>query len=76
MAKVLDRELEELVSAWPDDARAAPPRSASSAPVGLAQWLLAALLLAAGAVHFAIAPSHFGESTALGIGFARRRGFR
>jgi hypothetical protein len=37
--------------------------------VALARWLLAALLVGAGAVHVAMAPSHFGESTAEGIGF-------
>ncbi len=37
--------------------------------VGWVQWLVAALLVGAGAVHFALAPSHFGESTAEGVGF-------
>jgi hypothetical protein len=33
------------------------------------QWLVAALLVGAGAVHLALAPSHFGESTVEGVGF-------
>lgn len=32
-------------------------------------WFLGALLLGAAAVHLAVAPSHFGESTLLGVGF-------
>src|SRR3954466_15731025 len=37
--------------------------------IGWVQWLVAALLLGAAGGHFALAPSHFGESTAEGIGF-------
>jgi hypothetical protein len=37
--------------------------------IGWVQWTVAALLVGAGAVHLALAPSHFGESTAEGIGF-------
>ena len=37
--------------------------------VGVVQWALAALLVGAGAVHVAMAPSHFGVSTAEGVGF-------
>ena len=37
--------------------------------IALVQWLLAALLLGAGAVHVAMAPSHLGESTVEGVGF-------
>jgi hypothetical protein len=33
------------------------------------QWVVAALLCGAGAVHFAMAPSHFAESAAEGVGF-------
>jgi hypothetical protein len=32
-------------------------------------WLLAALLVGASAIHFAMAPSHFGESWVIGAGF-------
>lgn len=32
-------------------------------------WFLGAMLLGAGAVHLAMAPAHFGESTVLGTGF-------
>jgi hypothetical protein len=58
-----------------------PPEVATSAPspspkpadrgtgIGWVQWLVAALLVGAGAVHLALAPSHFGESTIEGIGF-------
>jgi hypothetical protein len=45
----------------------APAVSASG--VSFVQWLLAALLVGAGAVHLAMAPSHLGESTVEGIGF-------
>ena len=41
----------------------------SSTDVAFAQWLLASLLVGAGAVHLAMAPSHFGESTVEGVGF-------
>ncbi len=54
------------------------PRVPGSAPAPLAvdlsavspvQWLLGALLLGAGAIHLALAPSHLGESTVEGVGF-------
>jgi hypothetical protein len=41
----------------------------SAADVSVAEWLLGALLVSAGAVHVAMAPSHFGESSLEGIGF-------
>ena len=44
-----------------------PPARASS--IGWVQWLVAALLIGAGAVHLALAPSHVGESTVEGSGF-------
>ena len=37
--------------------------------IGVVQWVLAALLLGAAAVHLALAPSHFGESAVEGMGF-------
>jgi hypothetical protein len=37
--------------------------------VSLVQWVVAALLVGAGAVHIAMAPSHFGESATEGVGF-------
>jgi hypothetical protein len=47
-----------------------PPKPAArTTGIGWVQWLVAALLLGAGAVHLALAPSHFGESTVEGIGF-------
>ena len=50
-----------------------PPRSpkmdARATRIGWVQWLVAALLVGAGAVHLALAPSHFGESTVEGVGF-------
>jgi len=46
-----------------------PTRTTRSATIGWVQWFVAALLVGAAAVHFALAPSHFGESTAEGIGF-------
>jgi hypothetical protein len=42
---------------------------ADTVGVGASRWALAALLVGAGAVHVAMAPSHFGESTAEGLGF-------
>ncbi len=48
---------------------AQPSGTARSTGVGVAQWVVAAMLAGAGAVHFAMAPSHFGESSAEGIGF-------
>ena len=41
----------------------------SSTDVAVAQWMLASLLVSAGAIHVAMAPSHFGESPIEGIGF-------
>lgn len=40
-----------------------------AAGVGAGRWVLAALLVGAGVVHVAMAPSHFGEATAEGVGF-------
>ena len=45
------------------------PAHNANAGIGVVQWVLAALLLGAAAVHFALAPSHFGESAVEGIGF-------
>jgi hypothetical protein len=41
----------------------------SAADMVFGQWLLAALLVGAGAIHVAMAPSHFGESPVEGVGF-------
>src|SRR5262245_36631982 len=55
--------------------RAAPTPNRDTAPVppqsraGTDQWLLAALLLGAGVIHVAMAPSHLGESAIEGAGF-------
>jgi hypothetical protein len=57
------------------DHRAALPPDRDTAPVSpqwraaTDQWLLAALLLGAGAIHVAMAPSHLGESALEGAGF-------
>ena len=57
----------------PDGATPAPSRSpkalARASSIGWVQWLVAALLVGAGAVHLALAPSHFDESTVVGVGF-------
>lgn len=45
------------------------PDTPEVARSGWVQWFVAALLVGAVAVHFALAPSHFGESTAEGVGF-------
>ena len=48
----------------------APSDTASARRPALpVHWFLGALLLGAAAVHLAVAPSHFGESTVLGAGF-------
>jgi hypothetical protein len=47
----------------------ADPADRSSTDVAFAQWLLASLLVSAGAIHVAMAPSHFGESPIEGVGF-------
>jgi len=62
MATVLDRPTRTTT------AEARSPRP-SAADAGWVQWFVAALLAGAGAVHFALAPSHFGASTAGGLGF-------
>jgi hypothetical protein len=50
-----------------------PDRDVASSPsparVGADQWVLAALLVGAGAIHVAMAPSHLGESVIEGAGF-------
>lgn len=46
-----------------------PPGTIWPTSIGWVQWAVAALLVGGGAVHLALAPSHFGESTAEGIGF-------
>jgi hypothetical protein len=48
----------------PDDAPVSPQSRARTD-----QWLLAALLLGAGTIHVAMAPSHLGESALEGAGF-------
>jgi hypothetical protein len=53
-------------------ARGSSPRSPKlpgPPTISWVQWLVATLLVGAGAVHLALAPSHFGESTVEGIGF-------
>ena len=54
-------------AALPPDRDHAPVSPQSRA--GTDQWLLAALLLGAGAIHVAMAPSHLGESALEGAGF-------
>jgi hypothetical protein len=48
---------------------ARPARVNRLTHAGWVQWFVAALLVGAGAVHLALAPSHFGESTLEGAGF-------
>jgi hypothetical protein len=69
MATVLGRPTGEFAPGRMDESLRESRWADSSTGVSVAQWLLAALLLGASAVHFALAPSHFGESTAEGIGF-------
>ena len=67
MTDVLDRE-----DATPAVASAVPPTdpdAGTGSGVGVEHWLLAALLGGAGAIHFAMAPSHLGESAVEGAGF-------
>src|SRR6266516_531693 len=68
MAIVIDRP---AANHAPNPAPGVGSESRAAAPVGIgfALSLLVALLLGAGAVHLALAPSHFGESTAEGVGF-------
>ncbi len=66
MATVLDRPTEASLSPLrPADT----PGAERTTGIGLLQWALAALLAGAGAVHFAMAPSHFAESAIEGVGF-------
>src|SRR5437667_4286313 len=66
MATVLDRPAVE--SLW-DEPSVHRSDAESVTGIGFVQWLAAALLVGAAAVHLAMAPSHFGESTAEGVGF-------
>jgi len=57
-----------------DDPSPSAPRADDSAAgaharAGAEHWLLAALLLGAGVIHHAMAPSHLGESAVEGAGF-------
>jgi hypothetical protein len=62
MASVLDRPSGDTLAE-------APTATEPETGIGLVQWVVAALLVGAGAVHFAMAPSHFGESAVEGWGF-------
>lgn len=66
MATVLDRPTVESIGHEPSARSSGADRLTG---IGFMQWLVASLLVGAGAVHFAMAPSHFGESTAEGVGF-------
>lgn len=55
-------------AAAPPDPSGAPAPSASPA-AGPEHWFLAALLLGAGLIHAAMAPSHLGEAAVEGAGF-------
>ena len=60
----------EVATPTPTSSPPRPPKPvARTTGIGWVQWLVAALLVGAGAVHLALAPSHFGESTVEGIGF-------
>jgi hypothetical protein len=70
MAITLDPPEVATPTPTPSPSRRRPPKPAARATgIGWVQWLVAALLVGAGAVHLALAPSHFGESTVEGIGF-------
>ncbi len=64
MPRVIDRPTSGVP--YPDQPG---PGSQRSVGIGLAQWVVVALLVGAGAVHLAMAPSHFGASAAEGMGF-------
>ena len=66
MATVLDRPTVESIGHEPSTRSSGADRLTG---IGFVQWLVASLLVGAGAVHFAMALSHFGESTAEGVGF-------
>jgi hypothetical protein len=66
MTTALDQPAPEPLA---DDAPRAPGGADWSTGVSLVQCVVAALLVGAGAVHLAMAPSHFGESTTEGVGF-------
>ena len=68
MAIVIDRSAAERTPT-PADRIHGESQPAGPGGIGVAVSLLAALLVGAGAVHLALAPSHFGESTAEGVGF-------
>ena len=70
MATVLDRPARDT-SVVPEarPSRTRPSWTNRASGIGWVQWLVAALLVGAGAVHFALTPSHLGESTVEGIGF-------
>jgi hypothetical protein len=67
MTDLLDRPVaaEPGPERRPDSGDPSPP----PARTGAHQWFLAALLLGAGAIHVAMAPSHLGESAVEGAGF-------
>jgi hypothetical protein len=68
MTDLLDRPVAaEHEADLPPDHDAAPfsPRRRAGAD----KWFLAALLVGAGSIHIAIAPSHLGESALEGAGF-------
>lgn len=74
MTDVLDRRVADPALMGSDRARPVPAGRTSvrsrfdlSAP---GRWLLATLAASAGAVHFAMAPSHMASSAVEGIGFA------
>jgi hypothetical protein len=67
-----DEESAESTERAPGVERAESAESAvkdDAVGVSAGRWALAALLVGAGAVHVAMAPSHFGESTVEGLGF-------
>jgi hypothetical protein len=66
MATVLDRPTQGAPAPLPPS-RPAPKARVTT--VGWVQWFVAALLVGAAAVHLALAPSHFGHSTAEGVAF-------
>jgi hypothetical protein len=67
MTDLLDPPIAEAVPPVDPDGRTTP--AGAETAVRPAHWFLAALLVGAGAIHLAMAPSHLGESAVEGAGF-------
>jgi hypothetical protein len=69
MTDLLDRPVAAERGPGSEPASDAPAAKPPGLSIGADQWLLAALLAGAGAIHVAMAPSHLGESAVEGAGF-------